>query len=135
MRHVGDLLLPGASACPSTVAGQGPQAVRLTANLQPVSGATGSGTATVTIRLGKEQLCYTLTVSGLSDVTGAHIHRLSTSAIVVPLTAPTSGTSSGCVHVDKALLQEILSNPGAFYVNVHTASFPGGQVSGTLSKK
>ncbi len=134
MRHVGDLILPGAPACPA-----GPpkpsQGVKLTATLQPVSPATtGSGSATVTIRLGQGQLCYTLTVSGLTDVTAAHIHRASTGAIVVPLTAPTSGSSGGCVDVDKPLLQEILASPSAFYINVHTASFPNGQVRGTLTK-
>jgi hypothetical protein len=132
MRHAGDLLLPGASACPSGTTGQ--QGVKLTANLQPVQGATGSGSATVTVRLGGASLCYTLTVTGLTNVTAAHIHRVSTGAIVVPLTAPTTGTSSGCQTVDKGLLQEILSSPGAFYVNVHTVAFTNGQVQGTLSK-
>jgi hypothetical protein len=134
MRHTGDLILPGAPACPAGAAKPG-QGVKLTATLQPAAPATtGSGTATVTIRLGKDELCFTLTVSGLTDVTAAHIHRGSSGAIVVPLTAPTSGTSSGCVTVEKALLQEILGNPGAFYVNVHTATFPGGQIRGDLSK-
>jgi hypothetical protein len=133
MRHSGDLLIAGASACPAG-AGKTDQGVKLTASLQPVSGATGSGSATVTIRLGKGELCYTLTVTGVTDVTAAHIHRGSTSAIVVPLTAPTSGSSSGCLSVDRTLLQEILNNPGAFYVNVHTTGFPNGQVRGDLSK-
>jgi hypothetical protein len=134
MGHVGDLLMPGASACPAGAA-KGQQGVKLTATLQPAAPATtGSGTATVTIQLGKEQLCYTLTVSGLTGVTAAHIHRGSTGAIVVPLTAPTSGTSSGCVTVAKALLKEILANPAAFYVNVHTTAFPNGQIRGDLSR-
>ena len=131
MRHVGDLLLPGASACPS---GTGQQGVKLTANLQPVQGATGSGSATVRVRSGGVSLCYTLTVTGLTNITAAHIHRVSTDAIVVPLTAPTTGTSGGCVTVDKALLREILRDPGAFYVNVHTVSFPNGQVQGRLNR-
>jgi hypothetical protein len=133
MRHTGDMLIAGTSACPAGAA-KPSEGVRLTASLQPVTGATGSGSATVTIRLGKGELCYTLTVTGLTNVTAAHIHRGSTSAIVVPLTAPTSGTSSGCVSVDKSLLQEILNNPGAFYVNVHTATFPNGQIRGDLTK-
>jgi hypothetical protein len=131
MRHVGDLLLPGASACPS---GPSQQGVKLTANLQPVQGATGSGSATVRVRLGGVSLCYTLTVTGLKDVTAAHIHRVSTGAIVVPLTAPTTGTSGGCQTVDKALLREIAQTPEAFYVNVHTVSYPNGQVQGKLSR-
>jgi hypothetical protein len=133
MRHSGDMLIAGASACPAGAA-KPDQGVKLTANLQPVSGATGSGSATVTIRLGKGELCFTLTVTGLTDVTAAHVHRGSTGAIVVPLTAPTSGASSGCVSVAKTLLQEILNNPGAFYVNVHTVTFPNGQVRGDLTK-
>jgi hypothetical protein len=133
MRHGGDLLLPGANACPAGAPKSG-QTVRLTADLQPVSGASGSGTATITIRVNKGELSFTLTVSGLTNVTAAHIHRVSTSAIVVPLTAPTSGTSSGTVTVDKTLLQEIAATPSAFYVNVHTSTFPNGQIRGNLTK-
>jgi hypothetical protein len=135
MGHTGDLLMPGATACPSGTTGKPAQGVKLTATLQPVAPATaGSGTATVTIRLGKGQLCFTLSVSGLTNVTAAHIHRASTGDVVVPLTAPTSGTSSGCVNVEKSLLQEILANPSAFYVNVHTTAFPGGQIRGNLTR-
>ncbi|SRR6266566_7468167 len=134
MRHVGDLILPGAPACPAGAA-KPSQGVKLTATLQPVNPATtGSGSATVTIRIGQAQLCYTLTVTGLTNVTAAHIHRASSGAIVVPLTAPTNGSSSGCLDVNKALLQEILSSPSAFYINVHTTSFPDGQIRGTLTK-
>jgi hypothetical protein len=131
MGHTGDMLMPGAVACPSGT--QADQA-KLTANLQAVQGATGSGTASVTIRMGSSELCYTLTVTGLTDVTAAHIHRGSTGDIVVPLTAPTSGTSSGCTTVPKALLQEIVRSPGAFYVNVHTSAKPTGHVQGALSR-
>jgi hypothetical protein len=131
MRHTGDLLLPGVTPCPSgTQTGQG---VKLSANLQPVQGASGSGTASLTIRTGLARLCHTLTVSGLTNVTAAHIHLVSTGAVVVPLTTPTTGTSSGCATVDKALLQLIVRNPGAYYVNVHTQAFTNGQVQGTLS--
>jgi hypothetical protein len=131
MRHTGDLLLPGVTPCPSgTQTGQG---VKLSANLQPVQGASGSGTASLTIRTGLARLCHTLTVSGLTNVSAAHIHLVSTGAVVVPLTTPATGTSSGCATVEKALLQQIVRNPGAYYVNVHTQTFPNGQVQGTLS--
>jgi CHRD domain len=132
MRHTGDLLLPGVTPCPSGTT-QPSQGVKLDANLQPVQGASGSGTASVTIRIGLAQLCHTLTVSGLTNVTAAHIHLVSTGAIVVPLTTPTAGTSSGCATVERSLLQKIVQNPGAYYVNVHTQTFPNGQVQGTLS--
>jgi CHRD domain len=131
MRHTGDLLMPGVTPCPSgTPTGQG---VKLEANLQPVQGASGSGAASFTIRVGLARLCHTLTVSGLTNVTAAHIHLGSTGAVVVPLTTPTTGTSSGCATVERALLQQIVRNPSAYYVNVHTQTFPNGQVQGTLS--
>ena len=131
-RHTGDLLMPGVTPCPSgNTPGQG---VKLSANLQPVQGASGSGSASLSIRTGPAQLCHTLTVSGLTNVTAAHIHLVSTGAVVVPLTTPATGTSSGCGAVEKALLLQIVRNPGAYYVNVHTQTFPNGQVQGTLSK-
>lgn len=131
MRHTGDIIEPGVTPCPAATT-QTKQGVKLSANLQPVPGATGSGTANVTIR--GAMLCHTLTVTGLTNVTAAHIHRVSTSAIVVPLTTPTTGSSSGCGSIDKALAREIAQNPGAFYVNVHTMTFQNGQISGTLTK-
>jgi hypothetical protein len=133
MGHAGDLLVPGMTPCPSGNNTQPGQGVKLSANLQPVQGASGSGTASLTIRIGLARLCHTLTVSGLTNVTAAHIHLVSTGAIVVPLTTPTTGTSSGCATVEKSLLQQIVRNPGAYYVNVHTQTFPNGQVQGTLS--
>jgi hypothetical protein len=132
MRHAGDLLLPGATACPS--GSQPGQGVKLTATLQPVQGATGSGTAAITIRLGLDRLCAKLVVTGLTDVTGAHIHRVGTGAVVVPLTAPTAGMSSGCTTVEKAVLQQIVRTPGGYYVNVHTATYPDGQIQGRLTR-
>jgi CHRD domain len=130
MGHVGDILMPGMTPCP---AGTG-QSARLRATLQPVSGASGSGSSTFTIRLGQSELCYTLTVSGLTNVTAAHIHRLDGGAVVVPLNAPTTGSSSGCMIVAKELLQEIVRTPSAFYVNVHTQAYLDGQVQGRLSR-
>jgi hypothetical protein len=59
------------------------------------------------------RLCATLTVNGVMNVTVAHIDRVSTGAVVVPLTAPTAGTASGCTTVEKALLQEIMRSPDA----------------------
>lgn len=131
MGHTGDILLPGVTPCPPATSQQG---VKLSATLAPVQGAGGSGTASITVRLGLNRLCSTITVSGLTGVTAAHIHLVSTGAVVVPLTAPTSGTASGCVTVDRALLRSILGTPGAYYVNVHTGTFPNGQVQGTLSR-
>src|SRR5579884_772024 len=53
--------------------------------------------------------------------------------IVIALTPPTNGFSTGCLYgVDDRLIHDILSTPSQYYVNVHTAAFPGGAVRGQL---
>jgi len=105
---------------------------RLTSTL---SGATGSGTFTLTV-VGAQRICYTLTATGLTDITAAHIHvkPVAPGNIVVPLAAPTDGSSSGCVKVAKSLLQQMLATPSNYYVNVHTAAAPAGAIQGDLAK-
>ena len=97
----------------------------------------GTGTAELRINPGQGRICYTLTVANIDPATAAHIHRApATDAgpVVAPLTAPTSGTSTGCVDVSRALAQEIIKTPGAFYVNVHNTPFPQGAVRDQLSR-
>lgn len=97
----------------------------------------GTGTAQFRVNPGQSQVCYTLTVRDIEPATLAHIHRAPPTdpgPIVVTLDPPTSGTSKGCASVARSLAQEIIRNPGAFYVNVHNTPFPGGAVRGQLSK-
>lgn len=97
----------------------------------------GSGTVTMTLNPGQGEVCYEITVSDIAPATAAHIHVAPVGVpgpVVVPLIAPTSGSSSGCASVDRALVKAILQDPEAYYVNVHNAEFPGGAVRGQLSK-
>ena len=116
----------------------------LDATLGPVAGAGGSGTAHVDLRLLKRKalVCYTLNVTGV-DSTAAHIHTsiaqtiggtsFAANSIVVPLKTPgTQGKARGCTSVARAIGAELLENPANFYVNVHSAAFPGGQIQGAL---
>jgi hypothetical protein len=98
----------------------------------------GTGTATFRANAGQGRVCYTLSVSNIAAATAAHVHRAPPSApgpVVIPLTAPAAnGTSSGCADVTRALAQELIRTPGAFYVNVHNAAFPSGAIRGQLSR-
>jgi hypothetical protein len=103
----------------------------------PAGDPVGTGTATVRLRSGQGQLCYQLAVKNLPPAAAAHIHRGATGVagpVVVPLRTPGSaGTSSGCTAVARTLVAAILANPASYYVNVHTAEFPGGAVRGQLT--
>src|SRR3989304_1139685 len=98
----------------------------------------GSGTAEIRLNQGQGRVCYSLEVSGIGPALAAHIHFAPAGVaggIVVPLTPPTSGSSSGCVSgVDADLIKAIRQHPELYYVNVHNVEFPGGALRGPLSK-
>ena len=55
--------------------------------------------------------------------------------VVIPLLVPSATDFSvgGCTTVnDEALLDAIAANPKAYYVNVHNANNPGGEIRGQL---
>lgn len=95
----------------------------------------GSGSADLTFDEDEGEVCFDIEVTGIDPVTAAHIHRGvegEAGPIVVGLVAD-SGPLSGCTRdVDPALINEILGNPAAFYVNVHNVPFPDGALRGQL---
>lgn len=108
----------------------------------------GVGVAAVTIDiydganrpLDGAQACWDMTYSGiLTPPIAAHIHE-GVPGVNGPVRVPFEpfvdlGTSSatGCALLAPVLAQQILDNPGAFYVNVHTVDFQGGAIRGQLS--
>lgn len=93
-------------------------------------------------------LTYSFSWSGLSGpVTAMHIHGLSpigyaagivqtfsTSAIVRCPTSSTTacGSYSGTFQVDGVVVKEQDLLNGMYYVNVHTATYPGGEIRGQI---
>ena len=98
----------------------------------------GTGTAQITLNHGQGEVCYELTVDKIAAANAAHIHEGAVDKAGPPianLNAPTSGSSKGCVALEKDKIKLIIQNPENFYVNVHNAEFPDGAVRGQLGKK
>ena len=129
-----------ASAQPAPDAGRGLQAVLSGAAEAPGPGdPDATGSATITVNLGQNRVCYSLQVLNAAPATAAHIHVGPVGAappnnIVVTLVPPVSGASSGCADVRRSLALALLKNPAGYYVNVHNAEFPFGALRGQLTK-
>lgn len=105
------------------------------ANEVPPADPDGSGTARILVNPGQAEVCFELTVSNIEPAFAAHIHSGTVGVngpVVVPLTPPTDGTSSGCIAVERDLALAIVLDPAGYYVNVHNAEYPGGAVRGQL---
>jgi hypothetical protein len=97
----------------------------------------GGGSAEFRVNAGQGRVCYTLNVTNIDPANAAHIHRGGADAagpVVVNLDAPADGSSEGCAEVERALAQELIRTPAAFYVNVHNPAFPAGAVRGQLGR-
>jgi CHRD domain-containing protein len=103
----------------------------------PPNASPGTGTGDF-VRTSPTQLTYTYTWQNLIGMgTAAHIHKAppgTPGPIVVPLSPPSghSGSVSDVATADAALLDDICANPGAYYLNVHSDVFPGGEIRGQL---
>ena len=130
---------PAAAVLPAADHGGRPLAATLTgaAEVPGPGDPDGSGSATVTLNEGQGEVCFQITVQDILPALAAHIHVGTTGVaggVVVGLAPPTTGSSSGCVGVDRDLIKAIRQNPAGYYVNVHNADFPAGAVRGQLSK-
>jgi hypothetical protein len=131
------LLVVAASLIPAGVAAERlPNSLHGGDPFSAVLSGHGSGTAMVTLNPGQREVCWAVTVAGLTaPAFASHIHKGGPTVngpVVVPFfntgpSTPSSATSfSGCTeNVDRALIEDIQDNPAGYYVNVHTSC--GGQ--------
>jgi hypothetical protein len=117
------------------------ETVVLTANLSganEVGGGAPEGNGAFRVEINTEtgDFCYTLYGEKISAPTMAHVHTGAAGTNGGPvITMDVTGKGSDmCIAVEPAKLKPIVENPAGFYVNIHTADFPGGAVRGQLAK-
>ncbi len=81
------------------------------------------------------QLSWKLAYAGLTGpATAAHFHGPaqpgSNAGVLVPLASPVRSPSEGTALLTEVQAAELLS--GRWYVNVHTAAHPGGEIRGQV---
>lgn len=101
---------------------------------EEVGGGDPDGSGIARVDFGRDQVCFIIDLTGVEDVTAAHIHAAPAGVngpIVIDFDLPNNGLE-GCVTSDRQLMRQILRNPAGYYVNVHSVPFPAGAVRGQL---
>jgi hypothetical protein len=148
---------PQASSSAHTMtASRGSQSAYLTgaAEVSEQGNAAGDPNAkgaAVLLTVDERTLCYGFTLKGADTPTVVHIHkgkRGENGPPVITFANPpknaagapagSPGASSGCKALtDPAEIQalaRVRRNPGGYYINIHTQSFPNGAVRGQLTR-
>ena len=99
----------------------------------PPNSSTGSGTAA--IKLDGDVLSWVITYSGLTGpVTGAHFHgpapANANAAVIVPFAGSLGSPIQGSQRLSAVQVTQLRS--GLWYVNLHTAVHPGGEIRGQV---
>ena len=142
LKHAADIYPVPRGGCPKTLltalAGGTVFQIALTGEAEtPAGDPVATGTSSVRLRAGQGQVCYQIAGKNLPPAVAAHIHSGAAGVagpVVIPLNTPdAAGASSGCAPAGRPLVSSILKAPASYYVNVHTAEFPGGAIRGQLT--
>ena len=103
----------------------------------PPNASAGTGTADIDYDPATKKLSWKLTYSGLSGAaTAAHFHGPAEAGknggVAVAIPNATSSPAEGSAMLTDAQAADLTA--GKYYVNVHTAANPGGEIRGQVSK-
>lgn len=102
----------------------------------PAANAAGTFNAKVTEKNGAAAIRWTLTFARLSgNAVAAHIHKGKAGVagpVVVPLCGPCRNGQNKRQAIDEAVAEAL--EKGGYYVNVHTAKNPAGEIRGQLKR-
>jgi CHRD domain len=112
------------------------ETVQLKADLKG-SNAAATGNATVTYDTASKQVTWRITYSGLSGTpTAAHFHGPAqpgaNAGVAVPIPNPATSPIQGSATLTDAQAADLLA--GRYYINIHTAANPPGEVRGQVTK-
>jgi CHRD domain len=105
----------------------------------PSNPSQARGTAEMSLDTASRNLAWTIQFVGLSaPLSAAHFHgpamTSANAGILVPITA--SGGESpltGFATLTQPQVEEIVS--GSWYINLHTRTYPGGEIRGQVTRK
>jgi hypothetical protein len=103
----------------------------------PPNASAGTGTADVDFDAATKKLSWKLTYSGLSGpATAAHFHGPAEAGknggVAVAIPNATSSPVEGSATLTDAQAADLTA--GKYYINVHTAANPGGEIRGQVAK-
>jgi len=103
----------------------------------PPNASAGTGTADIDYDAATKKLSWKLTYSGLSGpATAAHFHGPAdpdkNAGVAVAIPNATSSPAEGSATLTDAQAADLMA--GKYYVNVHTAANPGGEIRGQVTK-
>ena len=103
----------------------------------PPNASAGTGTADITYDPASKKLSWKLTYSGLTGpATAAHFHGPAeagkNAGVAVPIPGAANSPVEGSATLTDAQAADLLA--GKLYVNIHTATNPGGEIRGQVTK-
>jgi hypothetical protein len=103
----------------------------------PANTSAGKGTADIDYDAASKKLTWKLTYSGLTGpATAAHFHGPAEAGknggVAVAIPGATASPAEGSATLTDAQAADLLA--GKYYVNVHTAANPGGEIRGQVTK-
>jgi CHRD domain len=112
------------------------ETVQLKADLKG-SNTAATGNATVTYDTANKQVTWRIDYSGLSGTpTAAHFHGPAqpgaNAGVAVPIPNPATSPVQGSATLTDAQAADLLA--GRYYINIHTAANPPGEIRGQVTK-